>query len=155
MCPHRVSDPTHWEASAALHAWGRTGGPPAHDADKAELSISASGRPKREAASEAPHETKQRHADTRGGTPRPAQGRGDPRAGGRERAGGWAGQGRRTCGEGALLPRKRQRGSGPAGGHGAPGWGHQGEGQAGGHLRREGGGLAACREGPRCEAGAE
>lgn len=52
MCPHRVSaarcasDPTHWEASAALHAWGRTGGPPAHDADKVKLSISASGRPK-------------------------------------------------------------------------------------------------------------
>lgn len=44
--PGAPSDRTCQEASAALHAWGRAGGPAARDADKAELSISVSGRPK-------------------------------------------------------------------------------------------------------------
>lgn len=42
---------------------------------------------------------------------------------------------------GGLVAQKEAKGVGPAGGHRAPGWGHRGEGQAGGHPRREAAGA--------------
>lgn len=42
---------------------------------------------------------------------------------------------------GGLAAQKEAKGVGPAGGHGAPGSGHRGEGQASGHPRREAAGA--------------